>query len=103
MDTRPTSSRSFLTTENYDEKLEDYYERVVRSTNVDYCLFWCDTTGELVGGNIMDYWTMNYGALSDLRIKALIRLSNGGLTFDERQALREICNVWKTRTDNEIN
>ena len=51
----------------------------------------------------MDYWTMNYGALSDLRIKALIRLSNTGLTTAERQALREICNVWKTRTDNEIN
>lgn len=83
--------------------MEDYYERVVRSTTVDYGLDWCNFIYKLVGGNIMDYWTMNYSALSDLRIKALIRLSNSGLTMDERQALREICNVWKARTDNEIN
>ena len=70
---------------------------------MDYGLVWWNTTGELVGGIIMDYWTMNYGALSDLRIKALIRLSTTGLTTEERQALREICSVWKTRTDNEIN
>lgn len=50
-----------------------------------------------------DYWRMNYGALSDLRIKALIRLCRPDLTEQERKSLREICMIWKTRTDNEIN
>lgn len=50
-----------------------------------------------------DYWRMNYGVLSDLRIKALIKLSQPNLTQDERKSLREICMIWKTRTDNEIN
>lgn len=88
---------------NGKEKLEDHYERVVRSTTVDYGLDWCDFIYKLVGGNIMDYWTMNYGALSDLRIKALIRLCRPDLTEQERKSLREICMIWKTRTDNEIN
>jgi len=52
---------------------------------------------------INELWNIGYGKLSEMRIKALVKLSRTDISQEERQILRRICEIWKIRTDNEIN
>ena len=52
---------------------------------------------------IKELWSIDYGKLSDIRYRALLRLGRTDITQYERQVLRRVCDIWKTRTDNEIN
>lgn len=50
---------------------------------------------------LQDLWTIGYGKLSDLRIRALVKLSSPDCPVEERPILRRICEIWKIRSDNE--
>lgn len=50
---------------------------------------------------LQDCWTIGYGKLSDMRIRALVKLSSPDCPANERPILRRICEIWKIRSDNE--
>lgn len=50
---------------------------------------------------IGDLWRIDYGKLSEMRYKALIKLSREDCPEQERPILRRICEIWKIRSDNE--
>ena len=50
-----------------------------------------------------DCWSMSYSKLSDLRIRALVKLSRADCPTAEKPILRRICEIWKLRSDNECN
>lgn len=50
---------------------------------------------------LQDLWTIGYGQLSDMRIRALQKLSMSDCPANERPILRRICEIWKIRSDNE--
>ena len=50
---------------------------------------------------VRDCWSMSYSKLSDMRIRALIKLSRADCPAEERPILRRICEIWKLRSDYE--
>lgn len=52
---------------------------------------------------IGDLWRIDYGKLSEIRYKALVKLSRVDCPEQEKPVLRRICEIWKQRSDWEIN
>ena len=50
---------------------------------------------------VKDLWTISYERLSDMRMRALIKLSRSDCPDEEKPTLRRICEIWKLRSDNE--
>lgn len=48
-----------------------------------------------------DCWTISYSKLSDMRIRALVKLSRADCPEAEKPILRRICEIWKLRSDYE--
>lgn len=50
---------------------------------------------------VKELWTIGYERLSDMRMRALIKLSRSDCPNEEKPTLRRICEIWKLRSDNE--
>lgn len=51
---------------------------------------------------VKDLWNIDYEKLSNIRLRALIKLSSPSCPIEERPTLRRICEIYKERSKNEI-
>ena len=50
---------------------------------------------------IRELWNIDYGQLSEIRYRALLKLSREDCPDYEKEVLRRICEIWKLRSDYE--